>query len=111
MSRRCSAKSIRANCRRPRSTWFSFATFITTSNFPQKTLASLHAALKPGGRLVVVDYRREKGKTPEWIFKHVRAGQEVFTREIEAAGFKLQGEEKFLKENYMVEFQRIERKR
>ena len=59
--------------------------------FPEKTLATLHAALKPGGRLVVVDYRREKGKTPEWIFKHVRAGQEVFTREIEAAGFKLQG--------------------
>ena len=57
----------------------------------------------------MVDYRREKGKTPEWIFKHVRAGQEVFTREIEAAGFKLQGEEKFLKDNYMVEFQRVER--
>ncbi len=78
--------------------------------FPQKTLASLHAALKPGGRLVVVDYRREKGKTAEWIFKHVRAGQEVVTREIEAAGFKLQGEEKFVKENYMIEFQRVEQK-
>ena len=75
--------------------------------FPQKTLASLHAALKPGGRLVVVDYRREKGKSPEWIFKHVRAGQEVFAREIEAAGFKLQGEEKFLKENYMIEFSKV----
>ncbi len=71
--------------------------------FPQKTLASLHAALKPGGRLVVVDYRREKGKTPQWLLEHVRAGQEVFTREIEAAGFKLQGEEKFLKDNYMID--------
>jgi ubiquinone/menaquinone biosynthesis C-methylase UbiE len=78
--------------------------------FPQKTLASLHVALKPGGRLVVVDYRREKGKTAEWIFKHVRAGQEVVTREIEAGGFKLQGEEKFVKENYMIEFQRVEQK-
>jgi predicted methyltransferase len=79
--------------------------------FPAKTLASLHAALKPGGRLVLVDYRREPGKTPEWLLKHVRAGQEVFTREIEAAGFKLQCEEKFLKDNYMVQFQRIEQKR
>ena len=35
--------------------------------FPQKTLASIHAALKPGGRLVVVDYRREKDKVPAWV--------------------------------------------
>ena len=104
MSRPCTPRPIPANCRRPRSTWSSSATSITTSSFPQKTLASLHAALKPGGRLVVVDYRREKGKGPEWIFKHVRAGKEVFTREIEAAGFKLQSEEKFLKDNYMIEF-------
>jgi predicted methyltransferase len=79
--------------------------------FPQKTLASLHAALKIGGRLIVVDYRREKGKTPEWLMKHVRAGQAVVTREIEAAGFKLQHEEKFLKDNYMIEFKRVDDKR
>lgn len=74
--------------------------------FPQKTLASLRAALKSGGRLIVVDYRREKGKTPDWLMKHVRAGQEVVTHEIEAAGFKLKREEKFLKDNYMIEFVR-----
>jgi predicted methyltransferase len=76
--------------------------------FPQKTLASLRAALKSGGRLVVVDYRREKGKTPDWLMKHVRAGQDVVTREIEAAGFKLKREETFLKDNYMIEFERVE---
>ena len=76
--------------------------------FPQKTLASLRAALKSGGRLIVVDYRREKGKTPEWLMKHVRAGQEVVTREIETAGFKLKREEKFLKDNYMIEFVKAE---
>ncbi len=58
--------------------------------FPQKTLASLRGALKSGGRLIVVNYRREKGKTPDWLMKHVRAGQEVVTGEIEAAGFKLE---------------------
>jgi predicted methyltransferase len=79
--------------------------------FPQKTLASLRAALKTGGRLIVVDYRREKGKTPDWLMKHVRAGQDVVTREIEAAGFKLKREEKFLKDNYMIEFVKVEPKR
>ncbi len=78
--------------------------------FPQKTLATLHAALKPGGRLVLVDYRREEGKTPQWRLKHVRAGQEVVTREIEAAGFEIKHEEAFLKDNYMIEFQRVESK-
>lgn len=77
--------------------------------FPAKTLATLHAALKPGGRIVMVDYRRIKGKTSEYLMKHVRAGQEVFTREIEAAGFKFDHEEKFLKDNYMIEFKRVEK--
>jgi predicted methyltransferase len=76
--------------------------------FPQKTLASLHAALKSGGRLIVVDYRREKGKTPDWLMKHVRAGQDVVTREIEAAAFKQKREETFLKDNYMLEFERVD---
>jgi predicted methyltransferase len=76
--------------------------------FPEKTLASLHAALKSGGRLIVVDYRREEGKTPDWRMKHVRAGRDVVTREIEAAGFKLRHEETFLKDNYMIELERVD---
>ena len=72
--------------------------------FPQRTLASIHRALRPGGRLVLVDFHRILGKSSEWILFHVRAGQEVFVKEIEAAGFKQTGEEKFLKENYLVRF-------
>jgi hypothetical protein len=37
---------------------------------------------------------------------HVRAGQEVFVREITAAGFKVVGEERILKENYFVRFEK-----
>jgi alpha-galactosidase len=37
---------------------------------------------------------------------HVRAGQEVFVKEITTAGFKVVGEEKFLKENYFVRFEK-----
>ena len=38
---------------------------------------------------------------------HVRAGQEVFVKEVTSAGFKVVGEEKFLKENYFVRFEKV----
>jgi predicted methyltransferase len=75
--------------------------------FPQRTLASLHRALRPGGRLVLVDFHRILGKSSPWILVHVRAGQEVFTREIKEAGFKETGQEKFLEENYLVRFVKV----
>jgi ubiquinone/menaquinone biosynthesis C-methylase UbiE len=77
--------------------------------FPQRTLASLHRALKPGGRLVLIDFKRIKGVSSEWIMNHVRAGQEVFTREVREGGFRLVGEERLLKENYFLRFERIPR--
>ena len=75
--------------------------------FPQRTLASLRRALKPGGRLIVVDFIREPGKSREWILNHVRAGQDVVEKEITSAGFKKTGEVKDLfKENYFVVFEK-----
>ena len=57
--------------------------------FPSAMLASLRLALRPGAELVVVDFKRIPGESEEWIIDHVRAGQEVFTREILDAGFEL----------------------
>jgi hypothetical protein len=57
---------------------------------------------------VLVDFQRVPGKSSEWVLGHVRAGREVFTREVEEAGFKVAGEEKFLKENYLVRFVKAE---
>jgi ubiquinone/menaquinone biosynthesis C-methylase UbiE len=75
--------------------------------FPERTLASLHRALKPGGRLVVIDFVRVPGKSSDWILNHVRAGQEVVEKEIAAAGFEKTGEVKGLPtENYLVTFTR-----
>lgn len=75
--------------------------------FPDRTLASLHRAIKPGGKLVVIDFVREPGKSSDWVLKHVRAGQSVFEKEIEGSGFggrlPVTG---LLKENYMVVFTR-----
>jgi hypothetical protein len=40
--------------------------------------------------------------------QHVRAGQEVFSREITSAGFEQVEEKKFLKENYFLRFKKVE---
>lgn len=73
--------------------------------FPIKTMASLHRALKPGGRVVVIDFHRIPSKTKEWTLNHVRAGQEVFESEIIESGFlKTREVTGMLEENYMVEF-------
>jgi ubiquinone/menaquinone biosynthesis C-methylase UbiE len=75
--------------------------------YPRKTMASIHRALRPGGQLILVDYSRIEGKSPDWLLKHLRAGQEVFTKEIEAAGFKVVDHAGFLKENYLVRFEKV----
>ena len=62
--------------------------------------------LGPGGLLVVVDFERVAGKSTAFIMGHVRAGKEVFLKEIEAAGFKLldQSHVSDLQENYVLRF-------
>lgn len=72
--------------------------------FPQRTLQSIHDALRPGGRLILIDFHRIEGKSTPFILGHVRAGQEVFVKEVVTAGFQKVGEEKLLKENYFVRF-------
>ncbi len=77
--------------------------------FPERTLASIHKAIKPGGSLVLVDYQRIEGVSSAWMLSHLRAGQEVFVKEISDAGFR-QVEEKpdLLDESYFVRFERVE---
>ncbi|MBT3889917.1 MAG: methyltransferase domain-containing protein [Planctomycetaceae bacterium] len=74
--------------------------------YPASTLASIHKALRPGGLLVIVDFERIEGKSKAFIMDHVRAGKEVFLREIEAAGFKLldQSHISDSQENYVLRF-------
>jgi ubiquinone/menaquinone biosynthesis C-methylase UbiE len=73
--------------------------------YPQRTLASLYRAIKPGGKLVVVDFIRIAGKSSAWILFHVRAGQEVVEKELTDAGFRKKEEVKdLLKENYIIVF-------
>ncbi len=79
--------------------------------FPFRTLASIHEALRPGGQVVVIDFHRIEGKSREWVLNHVRAGQEVVVKEIETSGFKKVAEKKLLEENYVVVFEKVEDKK
>lgn len=74
--------------------------------FPYRTMTSLARALKPGGRVVMVDFHRIPGKSSEWILGHLRAGKETFVEEIEQAGFEKVSEADFLKDNYLVVFRK-----
>ena len=76
--------------------------------YPQSTLASIHRALRANGEIFMIEFKREPGVTSEWSISHVRAGQEEFTREIEAAGFrKVEEINDLMKENYILRFRKI----
>ncbi len=76
--------------------------------YPQSTLRSLHQALKPNGRLIVVDFDRVPGKSREWVLSHVRAGKQEFRTEIEQAGFHYVDEPKVdgITENFIMRFKK-----
>ena len=73
---------------------------------PKAMLASIRYALRPGGTLVIVDYERVPGVSPNWVLNHVRGGKDEFRPEIEAAGFRFVEEVKLMKENYFLRFSR-----
>ena len=78
--------------------------------FPYKTMRSIYRALRPGGKVVLVEFHRIEGVSSEWILNHVRADQETFTKEILISGFKVTEEPKFLKTSYCLRFQKTDRK-
>jgi ubiquinone/menaquinone biosynthesis C-methylase UbiE len=76
--------------------------------YPQKTMRSIHRALRPKGQVVLIDFHRIEGKSSNWTMSHVRAGQGVFAKEITDAGFKQVEEKKgLLKESYFLRFVKV----
>jgi predicted methyltransferase len=72
-------------------------------------MQSIHRALKPGGSVVLIDFIRIDGVSSDFVLGHVRAGQEVFTKEITEAGFRQVEERKgLLKESYFVRFKSVD---
>ena len=74
--------------------------------YPRSTLRSIHEALRPGGELVVIDFRRAAGVADRWVLGHVRAGEAEVVAEIEAAGFALIERLDFMRTQYFLRFRR-----
>jgi predicted methyltransferase len=75
---------------------------------PAEMLASIRRALKPGGKMFLVDFRRHPTLSPAWLREHVRAGEEEVTREVEAAGFARLSRDDSLRDSYVLRFERRE---
>jgi ubiquinone/menaquinone biosynthesis C-methylase UbiE len=71
--------------------------------YPMTMNADLRRALKPGGRLYVLEMEKEGGNSG-----HVRAPKDAVIAEIEKSGFQLVGQPKVpgLSENYLLEFRK-----
>ena len=76
--------------------------------YPMSMLSSIHQALKPGGRLIVIDFRRDPGHSSRWVMGHVRAGRDTVIEEITRAGFRLIDDKPLLRTNYYLEFRRLD---
>jgi SAM-dependent methyltransferase len=71
---------------------------------PEVMLAHLHRALKPGGRLVLLEYRAEDPRVP--ILKDHKMTREQVRRELEAAGYRLERIENALPRQHLFIFTR-----
>ena len=74
---------------------------------PEKMMQSVYQALKPGGRLFIIDFRKQKNISSDWVMKHVRADQSQVIKEVRAAGFQYLREIKLLKQNYFLMFRKL----
>ncbi len=76
--------------------------------YPKSMLASIHKALRSGGRLIVIDFIKRPGKSSGWVMGHVRANKNKVIEEITSAGFVQIDDKPFLHANYFLEFRKVE---
>lgn len=74
--------------------------------YPDAMLASIHRALRPDGRLAIIDFRKQPGRSSAWVMSHVRANRNEVVGEVTAAGFVLEREPEILEDNYFLIFRR-----
>jgi len=74
--------------------------------YPRTMLRSIHDALRPGGSLVIIDFRKIKGLSSNWVMSHTRTDRETVIREVESEGFKLTEDRDLLKTNFYLRFSR-----
>ena len=76
--------------------------------YPMTMNADLRRALKPGGRLYVLEFEKVPGLSSANTMTHVRAPKETVIAEITKAGFTLVEQVKVpgLRENYLLHFRK-----
>ncbi len=74
--------------------------------YPAFMMDSIKKALRDDGLLVVLDFERVKGVTPDFYYEHVRAGKGTFTDEIRNSGFDLLKDIPLLKDQYYLVFKK-----
>lgn len=76
--------------------------------YPASMLASIHKSLSSGGRLIVIDFRRDPQHSSRWVMGHVRAGKDLVIDEITKAGFRLIDDKALLRTNYYLVFSKLD---
>jgi predicted methyltransferase len=73
-------------------------------DFPEMMLAAIHKALKPGGKLVIVEYYKTEAAMPNGrALTHIRLNKPEVVKEIEANHFRLVSEREQIKDvQYML---------
>ena len=73
---------------------------------PKAMLKDFRRILRPGGRLIIVDFKRIPGVSSKWMLNHVRQNQNQVTSQINRNGFVFDKEIKIkgMKQNYIVTF-------
>jgi ubiquinone/menaquinone biosynthesis C-methylase UbiE len=79
-------------------------------NYPDQTLRHVRQALKPHGRLIIIDYyrsRRHPGTTDEDLRKHIRIDRDEVVSEVQAEGFQLARRFDHLPHEYVLIFEKL----
>lgn len=76
---------------------------------PEPMLASIHAALRPGGKVVLIDFDKRPNASA-FVRNHARAEKKVYFKEFEVAGFKQLAIENppALNENFIAVFRKVD---
>jgi predicted methyltransferase len=72
--------------------------------YPFDSMASLHRALRPGGRVFIVDFERIVGVSTDFAIEHVRCGKGTVTDEVKDSGFDFVAEHNLgMEGQYVIE--------
>ncbi len=78
-------------------------------SYPVETMRNVRSALKPDGRLVMIDFYRSREhptRGKEWRESHIRLDRDGFAAEIASAGFKLERHFDHLPHQYVLVFRK-----